>query len=61
MKYQFCNKKCPILSYIYFLISIQIKVIAQTLGVGRDFLEAHFFTKCNKKQKQYDYILITYY
>ena len=61
MKYQFCNKKSPILSYIYFLISIQIKVIVQTLGVGRDFLEAHFFTKCNKKQKQCDYILITYY
>ena len=36
--------------FIFSSILTQMKVKAQTLGVGRDFREAHFLTKCNKKQ-----------
>ena len=41
------------LFYIYFSsILIQVKVIAKTLGEGRD--EMHFLTKHKKKQGQFN-------
>lgn len=35
--------------FIFSSILTQMKVKAQTLGEGRDFREAHFLRKCNKK------------
>ena len=56
MKFPFSHERksnpSPTRWYIYFSSTlIQINVIVETLGVGRDFREAHFFKQRNKKER----------
>ena len=57
MKYSFLHERRPNLSltrwfFCFSLILIQIKVIAQTLWVGRNFWKARFLQSAIKRRRQ---------